>query len=101
MPSSIVICCDGTWNSADQEKRKVIIKGKEVEEICVTNVLKIACRLCKRKEDGDLQIVYYDQGVGTGNLADRISSVSGNPARGSWLLMATAMTVPERSLNTS
>src|SRR3954468_15922767 len=70
--SSIVICCDGTWNSADQAKKKVVVKGKEVEELCVTNVLKIACRLCKKNADGVLQIVYYDQGVGTGNLADRI-----------------------------
>jgi uncharacterized protein (DUF2235 family) len=70
--SSIVICCDGTWNSADQEKKKVVVKGQEVEELCVTNVLKIACRLCKKKKDGALQIVYYDQGVGTGNLVDRI-----------------------------
>jgi uncharacterized protein (DUF2235 family) len=70
--SSIVICCDGTWNSADQEKKKVMVKGVEVEELCVTNVLKIACRLCKKKKDGSLQLVYYDQGVGTGNLADRI-----------------------------
>src|SRR5437764_9637089 len=70
--ASLVLCCDGTWNCADQAKRKVEVKGRVVEEICVTNVLKIACRLCKRKEDGDLQIVYYDQGVGTGNLADRI-----------------------------
>ncbi len=30
-----------------------------------------------------------------------LSSVSGNPARGSRLVRATAITVPERSLNTS
>jgi len=30
-----------------------------------------------------------------------LSSVSGNPARGSWLVRATAITVPERSLKTS
>jgi len=53
--SSIVICCDGTWNSADQEA----VNG----EICVTNVLKIACRLKKETTKGELQIVYYDQGV--------------------------------------
>lgn len=70
--ASLVLCCDGTWNSADQEKRKIDVKGKVVEELCVTNVLKIACRLCKKKKDGSLQIVYYDQGVGTGNLADRV-----------------------------
>jgi uncharacterized protein (DUF2235 family) len=64
MPNSIVICCDGTWNSAD--------RAKTAEEVCVTNVLKIACRLKKEKADGTLQIVYYDQGVGTGNVLDRI-----------------------------
>jgi uncharacterized protein (DUF2235 family) len=64
MPSSIVICCDGTWNSADQEA----VNG----ELCVTNVLKIACRLKKENDVHELQIVYYDQGVGTGNALDRI-----------------------------
>src|SRR5687767_10075485 len=64
MPASIVICCDGTWNSADQATKD--------GEICVTNVLKIACRVKKHADDGSLQIVYYDHGVGTGNLADRL-----------------------------
>ena len=64
IPSRIVICCDGTWNSADQEA----VNG----QLCVTNVLKIACRLKKATTAGQLQIVYYDQGVGTGNALDRI-----------------------------
>jgi uncharacterized protein (DUF2235 family) len=64
IPSRIVICCDGTWNSADQ--------GAVNGELCVTNVLKIACRLKKETDAGELQIVYYDQGVGTGNALDRI-----------------------------
>jgi uncharacterized protein (DUF2235 family) len=60
----IVICCDGTWNRADQVRKD----GKP----CVTNVVKIAVRIAKR--DGDtLQIVYYDQGVGTGNPLDKLS----------------------------
>ena len=62
--TSLVICCDGTWNSADQ----VTKDGNP----CVTNVLKLAVRTSKRKADGSLQIVYYDQGVGTGNAADRL-----------------------------
>ena len=32
------------------------------------------------------------------SLEARLSSVSGKPARGSWLVIATAITVPERSL---
>src|SRR5262249_43767502 len=58
----IVLCCDGTWNRADQETA-----GKP----CPTNVIKIAYRLCKRAPDGTEQIIYYDQGVGTGDLEDK------------------------------
>lgn len=58
----IVLCCDGTWNRADQEHR-----GKP----CPTNVVKVAYRIAKRSEDGTQQVIYYDQGVGTGNLVDR------------------------------
>src|SRR5262245_23741441 len=64
--SYLVICCDGTWNSADQEQDKV------TGELCVTNVLKVACRLKKKTDAGMPQIVYYDQGVGTGNFIDRV-----------------------------
>lgn len=57
----LIVCCDGTWNSADQEH-----EGKP----CPTNIIKLAYRLAKR--DGDvLQILYYDQGVGTGNWVDK------------------------------
>jgi uncharacterized protein (DUF2235 family) len=59
----LILCCDGTWNSADQEH-----DGAP----CPTNVVKIAYRIAKR--DGAApQIIYYDQGVGTGNLIDRYS----------------------------
>lgn len=64
MAKNLVLCCDGTWDSADQEK----VNG----EICVSNVLKIACRFKKRTAAGVLQIVYYDQGVGSGNALDRV-----------------------------
>jgi uncharacterized protein (DUF2235 family) len=62
----LVLCCDGTWNRADQEDA-----GKP----CPTNVIKIAYRLAKRTQNakGELvqQIIYYDQGVGTGDLEDK------------------------------
>jgi uncharacterized protein (DUF2235 family) len=63
MKKRLILCCDGTWNSADQESN-----GRP----CPTNVIKIAYRLCKHGADGTPQIVYYDQGVGTGNWLDRI-----------------------------
>lgn len=59
----LILCCDGTWNSADQED-----KGAP----CPTNVVKLGYRVAKR--DGSIpQIVYYDQGVGTGNVLDRLT----------------------------
>jgi uncharacterized protein (DUF2235 family) len=60
----IVLCCDGTWNRADQEQGEVP---------CPTNVVKMAYRVAKRDAGNLLQIVYYDQGVGTGNLVDHVS----------------------------
>src|SRR4051794_26800846 len=66
MPKNLVLCCDGTWDSADQAADPV------TGELCVSNVLKLAVRMKKRTAAGDLQIVYYDQGVGTGNVLDKI-----------------------------
>ncbi|HWS71913.1 MAG TPA: DUF2235 domain-containing protein, partial [Thermoanaerobaculia bacterium] len=60
----LVICCDGTWNSADQVQKD--------GQPCVTNVLKIAVRIAKRDPNGTPQIIYYDQGVGTGNVLDKL-----------------------------
>ena len=59
----LVLCCDGTWNSADQQRNGAP---------CPTNVVKLAFHTAKR--DGALaQIVFYDQGVGTGNVLDRVT----------------------------
>jgi uncharacterized protein (DUF2235 family) len=63
MKKKLVICCDGTWNKADQVTKK--------GEPCVTNVIKIAVRTAK--EDGNVpQVIYYDQGVGTGDILDKV-----------------------------
>ena len=59
----LVVCCDGTWNSADQASNGTP---------CPTNVVKLAYRVAKR--DGQTpQILFYDQGVGTGNKLDKLS----------------------------
>jgi uncharacterized protein (DUF2235 family) len=57
----LIICCDGTWNRADQESNG---------EPCPTNVVKLAFRVAKRDDDGTPQVIYYDHGVGTGNSLD-------------------------------
>lgn len=59
----LILCCDGTWNSADQTSNGVP---------CPTNVVRIAYRIANRKENTP-QIVYYSQGVGTGNSLDRFT----------------------------
>jgi len=59
----LAIFCDGTWNSADQATDGVPSP---------TNVVKLALRVAKG--DGDVpQVVYYDQGVGTGNSLDKLT----------------------------
>jgi len=59
MPRRLAICSDGTWN--------------EPQKMHVTNVVKIARAIRPRDRDGISQIVFYDRGVGTGNLADRLA----------------------------
>ena len=61
----LVICCDGTWNKADQMNDA----GKPIP----TNVIRVAYRVANRDAAGHPQIVFYDQGVGTGNLVDRFT----------------------------
>ena len=53
----IVICCDGTWNKPDQPSP--------------TNVVKVAITLKITDGAGVEQLLFYDQGVGTGTF-DRI-----------------------------
>lgn len=60
----LILCCDGTWNRADQ---------RSGDEPCPTNVVKLAYRVAKRDSFGTPQIIYYDHGVGTGNTLDRIT----------------------------
>ena len=59
----LVICCDGTWNKADQ--------SNDQGEPIPTNVTRIAYRVANR-DNGHSQVIYYDQGVGTGNFFDRV-----------------------------
>ncbi|MCT9082924.1 DUF2235 domain-containing protein [Streptomyces fulvoviolaceus] len=51
MAKNLVICCDGTWNRADQPNR--------------TNVAKVALAVRGRSATGMEQRLYYHSGVGT------------------------------------
>jgi len=60
----LVICCDGTWNTPDQPSP--------------TNVVKFARAVRTIDEKGVGQILFYDEGVGTGNFLDRLSGAFGD-----------------------
>lgn len=55
----LVVCCDGTWNTPEMESP--------------TNVVRMAQAVNTRGRDGCLQLVYYDEGVGTAGWMDRIA----------------------------
>jgi uncharacterized protein (DUF2235 family) len=59
----LVICADGTWNTADERKR-----GAKTP----TNVTRMARTICPVADDGTSQIIYYQQGVGTHMGLDRL-----------------------------
>jgi uncharacterized protein (DUF2235 family) len=56
VPRRLIVCCDGTWNTADQA-----ISGHPSP----TNVTKLALSLAAEDAAGARQCVYYHPGVGT------------------------------------
>ncbi len=61
---NLVICLDGTWNTPDQRDR-----GRQMP----SNVVKMArAAATKTGTSNPPQKVYYDTGVGTGGIRDRI-----------------------------
>ena len=63
----IVICCDGTW--------------QDLETPVPTNVVKMAQAIKPFDDKGIYQALYYDAGVGTNNLQDKL----GGGAFGWWI----------------
>lgn len=51
MSKRLIVCCDGTWNSADDENP--------------TNISKIALAIAPQDDTGKVQRTYYHRGVGT------------------------------------
>jgi uncharacterized protein (DUF2235 family) len=56
MPKRLVIFCDGTWNTPDQESDG---------NLCPTNVTKLALAVADIANDGKEQRLFYHRGVGT------------------------------------
>ncbi|SFM69404.1 DUF2235 domain-containing protein [Marinobacter zhejiangensis] len=53
----IIICCDGTWNQPDIDPTNVVKLVRSIEPVAA---------------DGTQQVVFYDQGVGTGSKSDKL-----------------------------
>ncbi|MFA7330449.1 MAG: DUF2235 domain-containing protein [Candidatus Delongbacteria bacterium] len=52
----LVVCCDGTWNTPDQDEGGVPVP---------TNVVRLSNALARQDEEGNAQLLYYHPGVGT------------------------------------
>jgi uncharacterized protein (DUF2235 family) len=59
MSKRLVVCCDGTWNRPDQLKDGIPAP---------TNVSKLALAIAREDDDGKVQSVFYERGVGTRRL---------------------------------
>ena len=54
----LIVCCDGTW--------------QQLTSPCPTNVVKIAQAIQPFASDGTPQVLFYEEGVGTENEADKL-----------------------------
>ncbi len=63
MGRNLIICTDGTWNTPDQRDQNRLVPS---------NVVKMCRATSGQSKDGTAQLVYYDAGVGTGGMWDRL-----------------------------
>ncbi|CAI6281161.1 unnamed protein product [Periconia digitata] len=73
----LVICCDGTWQSS--------VSGQDNVPSNVTKLCRVIARIGSDSKNPDKkwhQLVYYDSGVGTGNLSDSERSRQGGTGAG-------------------
>lgn len=60
----LVVCSDGSWNTPERKDGGVFAPS---------NVVKMARAILPEAPDGISQAVFYDEGVGAGNLIDRLT----------------------------
>lgn len=73
----LIICCDGTWQTSVSEKENVPSN--------VTKLCRLISRYSEKKTDKARnwhQLVYYDSGIGTGNLSGVESARQGGTGAG-------------------
>ncbi|QPC64746.1 hypothetical protein HYE67_006977 [Fusarium culmorum] len=70
----LIACCDGTWMDSDKGYQEPGLFEKEGSLQVPSNVTRISRCFEKRCNDGKLQVVNYESGVGTGsNMLDSIT----------------------------
>ncbi|CAL3966601.1 unnamed protein product [Diplocarpon coronariae] len=72
-----VVACDGTWQNSDQGVDTSPFAPPQVQ--IPTNVTRVIRALNHRDEDGVAQIAFYQRGLGTDNLEDKlVGGLTGN-----------------------
>ncbi|KAG8666277.1 hypothetical protein FPOAC2_11383 [Fusarium poae] len=71
----LIACCDGTWMDSDKGYQEPGLFEKEGSLQTPSNVTRISRCFEKRCNDGKLQVVNYESGVGTGS--NRLDSITG------------------------
>ncbi|KAG7111977.1 hypothetical protein HYQ44_010172 [Verticillium longisporum] len=72
-PKRLIVCCDGTWFNCDDGYNKPIFGKKRGALQVPSNVTRISRCFKRTCDDGRVQIVNYQSGIGTGsNTADTL-----------------------------
>lgn len=70
----LIVCCDGTWMNSDNGYEKPSLLSSHGTLQIPSNVTRISRCFKRRCNDGKLQIISYESGVGTGsNTLDSIT----------------------------
>ncbi|KAF3347560.1 hypothetical protein HYQ45_004972 [Verticillium longisporum] len=72
-PKRLIVCCDGTWFNSDDGYNKPIFGKKRGALQVPSNVTRISRCFKRTCDDGRVQIINYQSGIGTGsNTADTL-----------------------------
>lgn len=65
----LIVCCDGTWMNSDNGYKEPSAQNPQPSIQVPSNVTRISRCFKRRCNDGTLQIISYESGVGTGSNA--------------------------------
>ncbi|UKZ77713.1 hypothetical protein TrVFT333_005437 [Trichoderma virens FT-333] len=65
----LIVCCDGTWMNSDNGYEEPTLEHPQGMLQVPSNVTRISRCFRRRCNDGTLQVMFYESGVGTGSNA--------------------------------